>query len=131
MALRKVNGASEHSLLALLCMDFLFTILLASILGMGFIELLKSWFIHYSGIADTDMSIYGYCILYIAGMSILAYIIALLSVYIFRRRSLQHAPSHKRHRTSFSKGERCFTTDCLHRFHILYNYYANAALSFT
>lgn len=94
MALRKVNGASEHSLLALLCMDFLFTILLASILGMGFIELLKSWFIHYSGIADTDMSIYGYCILYIAGMSILAYIIALLSVYIFRRRSLQHTLHH-------------------------------------
>lgn len=94
MALRKVNGASEHSLLALLCMDFLFTILLASILGMGFIELLKSWFIHYSGIADTDMSIYGYCILYIAGMSILAYIIALLSVYIFRRRLLQHTLHH-------------------------------------
>lgn len=90
MALRKVNGASERSLLALLCTDFLFTILLASIVGMVFIELLKSWFMRYSGIVDTGISIYGNCLLYIAGMSILAFFIALFSIYIFRRRSLQN-----------------------------------------
>lgn len=94
MAMRKVNGASERSLLALLCMDFLFTILLASILGMVFIESLKSWFMRYSGITDTDISIYGNCILYIAGMAILAFIIALFSIYIFRRRSLQNTLHH-------------------------------------
>ena len=62
MALRKVNGASERSLLALLSTDFLFTILLASLLGMFFVELLKPWFLQYSMIVDTDISIYGNCI---------------------------------------------------------------------
>ena len=59
MALRKVNGASECSLLALLSMDFLFTILLASLLGMFFVELLKPWFLQYSMIVDTDISFMG------------------------------------------------------------------------
>ena len=77
MALRKVNGASERSLLALLSTDFLFTILLASLLGMFFVELLKPWFLQYSMIVDTDISIYGNCILYVAGMSVLAFIVAL------------------------------------------------------
>jgi len=90
MALRKVNGASERSLLALLSTDFLFTILLASIIGMFFIELLKPWFLRYSMINDTDISIYGNCMVYIAGMAILAFIAALLSVYMFRRHSLQN-----------------------------------------
>ena len=90
MALRKVNGASERSLLALLSTDFLFTILLASLLGMFFVELLKPWFLQYSMIVDTDISIYGNCILYVAGMSVLAFIVALCSVYLFRRHSLQN-----------------------------------------
>ena len=95
MALRKVNGASEGSLLALLGTDFLFTILLASILGMVLIELLKPWFLRYSMIADTDISVYGNCMIYIAGMAILAFLVALFSVFIFRRHSLQntiHSP---------------------------------------
>ena len=90
MALRKVNGASERSLLALLSTDFLFTILLASLLGMFFVELLKPWFLQYSMIVDTGISIYGNCILYVAGMSVLAFIVALCSVYLFRRHSLQN-----------------------------------------
>lgn len=90
MALRKVNGASERSLLALLSTDFLFTILLASLLGMFFVELLKPWFLQYSMIVDTDISIYGNCILYVAGMSVLAFIVALCSVYLFRCHSLQN-----------------------------------------
>ena len=90
MALRKVNGASECSLLALLSTDFLFTILLASLLGMFFVELLKPWFLQYSMIVDTDISIYGNCILYVAGMSVLTFIVALCSVYLFRRHSLQN-----------------------------------------
>lgn len=90
MALRKVNGASERSLLALLSMDFLFTILFASLLGMVFIELLKPLFLHYSMIVDADVSIYGNCLLYVAGMSVLSFIVALFSVYLFRRRSLQN-----------------------------------------
>ena len=90
MALRKVNGASERSLLALLSTDFLFTILLASLLGMFFVELLKPWFLQYSMIVDTDISIYGNCIYYVAGMSVLAFIVALCSVYLFRRHSLQN-----------------------------------------
>lgn len=90
MALRKVNGASEGSLLALLSTDFLFTILLASILGMFFIELLKPWFLRYSMIVDTDISVYGNCMIYIAGMAILAFLVTILSVVIFRRHSLQN-----------------------------------------
>lgn len=90
MALRKVNGASECSLLTLLSMDFVFTILLASIVGMGLIEVLKPWFLRYSMITDADGSLYVNCMLYIAGMSVSAFIVALISVYIFRRRSLQN-----------------------------------------
>ena len=90
MALRKVNGASEGSLLALLGTDFILTILLASIVGMVFIELLMPWFILYSMIEDTNISLYGNCLMYIAGMAAVAFIIASLSVHMMRRHSLHN-----------------------------------------
>lgn len=89
MVLRKVSGASEGSLLALLGTDFFLTILSASFLGMFFVELLKPWFLQYSMIAETDRSIYGNSLLYIVGMSVLAFIVALCSVCLVRRHSLQ------------------------------------------
>lgn len=90
MALRKISGASEGSLLALLSTDFILTILLASVVGMVFIELLMPWFIHYSMIEDTDISLYGNCLIYIASMAVVALIIATLSVYMMRRHSLHN-----------------------------------------
>lgn len=90
MALRKVNGASECSLLLMLGMDFLFVILLASFVGMIFVELLKPWFLQYSMIAETELSIYGNCALYMVAISVLAFIVALCSVYFVRHRSLQN-----------------------------------------
>ena len=90
MALRKVNGASEGSLLALLSTDFMLTILLASAVGMVFIELLMPSFMHYSMIADADMSLYGACLMYMAGMAAVAFIVASLSVYLMRRHSLHN-----------------------------------------
>lgn len=89
MALRKANGASERSLLALLCADFLLVILLASFLGMVFVELLKPWFLRYSMIAETDIAIYANSLLYMVGMAGLAFIVASCSVCLFRRHSLQ------------------------------------------
>ena len=90
MALRKVNGASERSLLMMLGMDFLLVIFLASFIGMIFVELLKPWFLQYSMITETELSIYGNCAFYMVFISALAFIVALCSVYLVRHRSLQN-----------------------------------------
>ena len=90
MALRKVNGASEFSLLCLLTTEFILTLLLVSIVGMIFIEILMPWFLHYSMIDEPDISVYGNCLLYIGGMAVLTLAIAVLSIYIFRKHSLHH-----------------------------------------
>lgn len=94
MALRKVCGASERSLLGLLGMELLLMLLMASFLGMVLVEVSMEGFCRYARIdAGERTTLYLTCLIYLAGMMLLALLLALASVALFRKRSLQRSIS--------------------------------------
>lgn len=108
-ALRKVNGASERSLLVLLGIDFLTTLALSLGFGMMLIELLLPSFTRYSMIDSSGTHIYQQCLSYILLVSALAFCTALALIRFFRRHSLQHLLS----RSQGNKTERWFRKGCI------------------
>ena len=88
MALRQVCGAGPRSLVALLCTDFLLTVAGALVAGMALVELLMPAFLRYSLIQDADFSVYRSALLYITCVSAVMMAIVVLSVWLFRKRSL-------------------------------------------
>ncbi|WP_455665663.1 ABC transporter permease [Phocaeicola sp.] len=89
MALRKVNGASDLSLIALLFIEYMMTLVSSIFVGMLLIEVLLPVFIEYSGIISSRPTIYGEALAYIAGISIIASLVAILPIYLFHKRTLQ------------------------------------------
>ena len=88
MALRQICGAGLRSLVALLCTDFLLTVLAALVVGMVLVELLMPAFLRYSLIQDTDFSVYRSVMLYITCVSAAMMAVVVLSVWLFQKRSL-------------------------------------------
>ena len=88
MALRQICGAGLRSLVALLCTDFLLTVLAALVVGMVLVELLMPAFLRYSLIQDTDFSVYRSAMLYITCVSAAMMAVVVLSVWLFQKRSL-------------------------------------------
>ena len=89
LALRKVHGASEGSLLFLLASDFMLTALLSFSLSMVFIELLMPLFSRYTGITTGEISIYTECMVCVAVVALASLIVAMIVISFFHRKSLQ------------------------------------------
>ena len=88
MALRQICGAGLRSLVALLCTDFLLTVLAALVVGMVLVEVLMPAFLRYSLIQDADFSLYRSALLYITCVSVVMMVVVALSVWFFQKRSL-------------------------------------------
>ena len=89
MALRKVHGASNGSLLMLLASDFATTLVLAFLLSTALIELLMPLFCQYTGIAKGEISVYKECMLFVIGVALVSLIVAIIIIAFFQRKSLQ------------------------------------------
>ncbi|GFH98533.1 ABC transporter permease [uncultured Phocaeicola sp.] len=89
MALRKVNGASNCSIIALLLTEYAMILASSILTGMLLVEILLPAFINYAGIVLSRSTIYGESLAYIAGISILASIVATVPIYLFQKRTLQ------------------------------------------
>ena len=88
MALRKVHGASETSLLQMLLTDVSIILLMALVIGMVFIELLQFPFAQLTGIPFEDLNIYRKCLIYVIGVVLASWLIAGMVIVFFRYRSL-------------------------------------------
>ncbi len=104
MALRKVCGASEVSLVKLMATEQLITVLIASLLGMVFVEWLLSPFLHYSQITEERSYIYKQSILFMGIMALITFCITIVSVIVLRRGSLQKSLQGKGFNHFFRKG---------------------------
>ena len=91
MALRKVHGASEGSLLRMLLTDVSIILLMALVIGMMFIELLQSPFAQLTGIPFEELSIYRKCLIYVIGIVLASWLIAGMVIVFFRHHSLHEA----------------------------------------
>lgn len=89
MALRKVNGASNFSIITLLLTEYVMVLVSSVFIGMLLVEILFPAFIKYSGIVLSRSTIYSESLTYIAGISFLASIIAMIPIYLFQKRTLQ------------------------------------------
>ena len=95
MALRKVCGASEWSLLKLFATEQLLVVLLSGMLGMVLIEILLPFFLKYSQIMETRDMLYGNSILITGIMSLVILGITLISIAIIRKTSLHRSLSNR------------------------------------
>ncbi len=90
MVLRKVNGASGSSLIALLLTEYVLTLMAAILMGMMLIEVLMPSFLEYSGILASRSAIYMESFAYFAVLSVVASVFALVPIHLFQQRTLQH-----------------------------------------
>ena len=104
MALRRVCGATEGSLLALLATEQLLTVLAASFLSMVFVELLLAPFMAYSQITESRATLYHSCMLFVAGLAVVTFLITLVSVILMRRSSFSQALNGRGLSRIFRKG---------------------------
>lgn len=88
MALRKVCGSSNHSLLGLFSVEVMQLLLIAMFLGMMLIELVSNSFLKFSEIEISKADLYFKSILYLGVVIILTFIIAQVIVSYFRRKNL-------------------------------------------
>ena len=103
MALRKVHGASNGSLLTLLACDFSATLISAFFISMMFIELLMPLFCEYTGIADGEISVYKECLLFAIGTAWVSLLVAIIAIAFFQRKSLQGIMQSNRSERIFRK----------------------------
>jgi hypothetical protein len=87
-ALRSVFGASKLSQLAMLSIEFLFTIMCATVLGICFTYLFIRDFLTLSEITMKIQTIYSQSLIYIAGIVIVSLIAFCLTILFFNRKSL-------------------------------------------
>ena len=88
MALRKVCGATGHSLLAMLSVEFLLTLLFAVLLGGFLTHLAHNTFVSLSEIQMSLSEVYRELLVYIGGVILLLLLVFWLLVFILQRRSL-------------------------------------------
>lgn len=103
MALRKVHGASNGSLLMLLVSDFATTLLLAFFFSIASIELLMPLFCQYTGIANGEISIYKECMLFVIGVALVSLLVAIIIIAFFQRKSLRSMMQPQRSERIFRK----------------------------
>ena len=89
LALRKVCGSSEKSLLVLLSVEFAISLLFACIIGLVTIKLILPYFYSISGIELGLSAIYLELFLYIAFIILFSLLIFIGILLVFRKRSLQ------------------------------------------
>jgi ABC-type antimicrobial peptide transport system permease subunit len=88
LALRTVYGASGRSLFAMLSVEFLISLIVAFILGLGLVNILYSSFMKVSGAKLELSAIYLESVIYIAGLVVVSLAVFFLTLAIFRRRTL-------------------------------------------
>jgi hypothetical protein len=88
LALRKVCGASGKSLLVLLSVEFILTLLLALLLGTGFIKIFLSTFQVLSDIQMSLSNIYLESLTYIGAIILCALSAFILLLALFRKRTI-------------------------------------------
>lgn len=88
MALRKVCGSSNNSLLGLFSVEVILLLLIALFLGMILIELVSNSFLKFSEIEISKAELYFKSILYLSGVIALTFIIAQVIVSYSRRKNL-------------------------------------------
>jgi hypothetical protein len=87
-ALRIVYGASNRSLFTLLSVEFLVAMFVALLLGLALVETVVSSFVEISGVRLALSSIYFEMLAYIAGIILFALLTFVLTLAVFRRRTL-------------------------------------------
>jgi ABC-type antimicrobial peptide transport system permease subunit len=91
LALRVICGASNRSLFTLLSVEFLMSLTVSLVLGMFIIRAIMPYFVQLSG-ADIQMSfIYIELLIYIVAIILVSLFVFLLTLAIFRRRTLNAA----------------------------------------
>ena len=103
MALRKVHGASNGSLLMLLASDFATTLVLAFLLSTALIELLMPLFCQYTGIANGEISVYKECMFLVIGVALVSLTVAVIIIAFYQRKSLQSMLQSQRSEKIFRK----------------------------
>ena len=103
MALRKVHGASNTSLLTLLASDFSMTLISAFFISIMGIELLMPLFCQYTSIAHGEISVYKECMLLVAVVACVSLLIAIIVIAFFQRKSLQGIMQSNRSERIFRK----------------------------
>ncbi len=103
MALRKVHGASNVSLLALLTCDFSMTLIAAFFISMMSIELLMPLFCEYTGIVSGEISVYKECMFFVMGVAFISLVAAIIVIAFFQRKSLQGMMQSNRSERIFRK----------------------------
>lgn len=91
LALRKVNGASNRSLLSLLGMEVVVTLLCTFPLGIIIIEGVLPAFLELSGMQNREGGIYLEVFLYAGIIVCIAYLFALVPIHYFRSKTLHNA----------------------------------------
>ena len=86
LAIRKVCGATNGQLTALLFTEFLCLLAMALLLGFILLELVRPWFCE---LAEIDRHLTGEVAVYFLGLSVLSIAAFLLIVWTFSRRTLQ------------------------------------------
>ena len=86
LAIRKVCGATNGQLAALLFTEFLCLLAMALLLGFILLELVRPWFCE---LAEIDRHLTGEVAVYFLGLSVLSIAAFLLIVWTFSRRTLQ------------------------------------------
>ena len=103
MALRKVHGASNGSLLMLLASDFATTLILAFFFSIASIELLMPLFCQYTGIANGEISVYKECMFLVIGVALVSLTVAIIIIAFYQRKSLQSMLQSQRSEKIFRK----------------------------
>lgn len=91
IALRRVCGSSNRSLLALFSAEYLLTLLLALFTGMILLELMLPAFKELSDIKTSNSGVYLETVGYSGIVACLSFFFSLAPIYYFRRQSLQSA----------------------------------------
>jgi hypothetical protein len=88
LALRTVYGASVRSLFAMLSVEFLISLIVALVAGLALINIFSPFFLKVSGVRLELSSIYLESIIYMAGIIVIALTVFLLTLVIFKHRTL-------------------------------------------
>lgn len=88
LALRKVSGAGNSSFLFLLCTEVILTLLLAILMGILLMEWIQPRFMELAGMQNKENGIFGDVLLFSAIVTTGAFLVSILPVHYFRRKTL-------------------------------------------
>ena len=88
-ALRKVNGSSNGQIIRLLYLEFLIVLFISLILGSLALTFCIPYFKEYAEIGSSSFSIIGELLIYAFGILLFAFLMGLIPILHFRKRTLQ------------------------------------------